>query len=278
MKNALSLAVAGLSLLAMVGCGGTRLADARKATPTGDPFTVALAKGYLEQSRRSYNGGGYATSDTWADMSMAAAAGDTPAPTAVSEWDLPGDKVGELTDARARLMQAYDEGARTEAPVAAATAQVMLDCWMQKQAANTIPADITSCRSGFLNAMDDVDRALAGPGTPNSYMLFFDWNRADLTPEARAIVEDAAASAKAMKADRISVTGFTDTTGKPAYNVKLSERRAAAVIEVLEANGIPVEMISATGRGEESPIVPTGNSAREPQNRRVIIELGKSTK
>lgn len=278
MRNALRLAVVGLSLLAMAGCGGTRLADARKITPTGDAFTVALANGYLEQSRRAYGGGDYAASDTWADMSMAAATGAPPAPTAVSEWDLPGDKVGELTDARARLMRAYDEGAKVEAPVAAAHAQVMLDCWMQKQAANTMPADITTCRSGFLNAMDDVDRALAGPGAPNSYMVFFDWNRADLTPEARAIVEDAAAAAKAGKVERIVVTGFADTTGKPSYNMKLSERRAGAVAEVLEANGIVAETISIRGLGEESPIVPSGDRVREPQNRRVLIELGMPAK
>lgn len=276
MSKAMRVAVVGLSLLAMAGCGGTRLADARKVTPTGDAYTVALANGYLEQSRRAYNGGDYAASDRWADMSVAAATGNAPAPTAVSQWDLPGDKVGELTDARARLMRAYDEGAKTEAPTAAASAQVMLDCWMHKQAVNAIPADITSCRSGFLNAMDDVDKALAGPASPNSYLLFFDWNRAELTPEARAIVEDAAAAAKAMKADRIVVTGFTDSTGKPGYNKKLSERRAAAVVEVLEANGIAADKISTVGRGEESPIVPSGDSAREPQNRRVLIELGRT--
>lgn len=273
MTGAVRMAACSLFLLMLAGCAGTQLADARKTTPTGDGFTTALAKAYLERSQLSYNGGSYAASDLWAEKSMTAAAGTAPAPSAISDWDLPGDKVGELTDARARLLRALDASARVKSPTAAAKAQVSLDCWMQKQAANTIQADITTCRSGFLNAMDEVDEALASGRVANSFLLFFDWDRAGMPPEAKAIVSDAAQAIKSSGTERVVVTGFTDTSGNAKYNMRLSERRAEAVKEELVRNGVAADIITTEGRGEEVLIVPTGANAREPQNRRVRIEL-----
>jgi outer membrane protein OmpA-like peptidoglycan-associated protein len=69
------------------------------------------------------------------------------------------------------------------------------------------------------------------------------------------------------------VTGFTDTSGNAKYNLRLSERRAEAVKEELVKNGVSPDIITVQGRGEEVLIVPTGPNEREPQNRRVRIEL-----
>ena len=273
MTGAVRMAACGLSLLMLAGCAGTQLADARKAAPSGDAFTTALAKSYLERSQLSYHGGSYTASDLWAEKSMRAARGTAPAPSAVSDWDLPGDKVGEFTDARARLVRALDASAKVKSPVAAAKAQVYLDCWMQKQAANTIQADITTCRSGFLNSMDEVDAALGQTAVANSFLLFFDWDRAGMPPEAQAIVRDAAEAIKSSGAESVVVTGFTDTSGNAKYNMRLSERRAEAVKEELMRNGVAAGIITTRGQGEDVLIVPTGPNEREPQNRRVRIEL-----
>jgi len=268
------MAAIGLFLFVLAGCAGTQLADAQKMKSTGDPFETALARGYLERSRLAYSGGDYVSSDLWAEKSMAAAQGDAPSPGSIVDYDLPGDQVAELTAARARLIKALDASAKTKSPGAAARAQVMLDCWMQKQAANTIPADITTCRSGFLHAMDEVDTALGlTTGAPNNYLLFFDWSRAAIPPEARAIVADAAANINSTGVDRVVVTGFTDTSGSAKANQRLSERRAEAVRDALISEGVSASIIETKGRGEEDLIVPTGSNQREPQNRRVQIDL-----
>lgn len=273
MTGAVRMAACGLSLLALAGCAGTQLADARRVTPSGDAFTSALAKGYLERSQLAYNGGSYTASDLWAEKSMTAAQGTAPAPSAVSDWNLPGEKVGELTDARARLVRALDASAKTKSPAAAAKAQVALDCWMQKQAANTIQADITTCRSGFLNSMDEVDAVLGSTQAASSFLLFFDWDRAGMPPEAKAIVADAAAAIQSSGVQKVTVTGFTDTSGNATYNMRLSQQRAEAVKAELVRNGVPAGIVTTEGRGEELLIVPTGPNVREPQNRRVRIEL-----
>ncbi|MBK8176840.1 MAG: OmpA family protein [Rhodospirillales bacterium] len=103
------------------------------------------------------------------------------------------------------------------------------------------------------------------------YLVFFDWNKAILTAEARQIVAKAAAEFKQTGAARLVATGYTDLSGTPQYNYKLSVQRAESVKAELVRLGVPASAISTVGRGEEDPLVPTKDGVREPQNRRVSI-------
>jgi OOP family OmpA-OmpF porin len=109
------------------------------------------------------------------------------------------------------------------------------------------------------------------PPTHQVYLVFFDWDKYNITPEAMQILEAAAAHWKAGAAVQIQVTGYTDLTGSPGYNQRLSERRANAVATVLERLGIPRNEMVVAGRGMNDPRVPTPLGVREPQNRRVEI-------
>jgi hypothetical protein len=113
------------------------------------------------------------------------------------------------------------------------------------------------------------------PSSPaaRSYLVFFDWDRADLTPRATQIVADAAASSQKVAVTRIEVNGYTDTSGTPAYNQGLSIRRAKVVMAELVKDGVPAAAIVIQGYGETNLLVPTGANVREPQNRRVEIIL-----
>jgi iron complex outermembrane receptor protein len=104
------------------------------------------------------------------------------------------------------------------------------------------------------------------------YLVFFDWDRADLTARAREIVAAAAASST-HEQTRIEVNGYTDRSGTPAYNQKLSVRRAETVQSELVRDGVAPGEISIHGYGENNPLVPTAQGVREPQNRRVEIIL-----
>ena len=105
------------------------------------------------------------------------------------------------------------------------------------------------------------------------FLVFFDWNKATLTPEARRIIATAAEDFKKTGSTRIVATGFTDTSGSAAYNLRLSVRRAEAVKAELVRLGVPAGVITTIGRGEEDLLVPTKDGVREPQNRRVSIEF-----
>jgi OOP family OmpA-OmpF porin len=64
-----------------------------------------------------------------------------------------------------------------------------------------------------------------------------------------------------------------DSSGSPAYNQRLSERRASAVRAALAANGIPAANITTEGRGEGDLLVQTDDGVKEPQNRRATIDM-----
>jgi iron complex outermembrane receptor protein len=104
-----------------------------------------------------------------------------------------------------------------------------------------------------------------------SYLVFFDFNKSDLTPQARDIVDTAAKNAQAAKVTQITCTGHTDTVGSDAYNMRLSRRRAESVAAQLEKDGIASSEIQIVAKGKRDLLVPTGDGVREPQNRRVQI-------
>jgi outer membrane protein OmpA-like peptidoglycan-associated protein len=106
---------------------------------------------------------------------------------------------------------------------------------------------------------------------PLNYMVFFNFNRSDLTPDAKAIVKTAADSAVKSKPARLTVTGHSDTVGSDAYNMRLSMRRAQSVQKELVHDGVPADEIAIFAKGKQDLLVPTADGVKEPQNRRVQI-------
>jgi outer membrane protein OmpA-like peptidoglycan-associated protein len=115
--------------------------------------------------------------------------------------------------------------------------------------------------------------AAPAPAPSRTYLVFFDWDRSDLTARARQIVAEAATASTHVQTTRIEVNGYTDLSGTAAYNQKLSVRRAQSVEAELVRDGVAESEISIHGYGESNPLVPTAKGVREPQNRRVEIIL-----
>jgi OmpA-OmpF porin, OOP family len=113
----------------------------------------------------------------------------------------------------------------------------------------------------------------AAPASPPSFMVFFDWDRSNLSQQALATIKQAADAFKQRGNARITATGHTDTSGPESYNMALSLRRANAVKDALVREGVPAQAISVVGRGEQGLLVQTGDGVREPQNRRVEIVI-----
>jgi outer membrane protein OmpA-like peptidoglycan-associated protein len=103
------------------------------------------------------------------------------------------------------------------------------------------------------------------------FLVFFDWDKDTITPEGMAIVQQAAAAFRSGAPVTIQVTGYTDRSGSPGYNQRLSERRANNVANALSQFGVPRQAMVVSGRGENDNRVPTADGVREPQNRRVEI-------
>jgi OOP family OmpA-OmpF porin len=109
------------------------------------------------------------------------------------------------------------------------------------------------------------------PPVRQVYLVFFDWDRYNITPEGAAVIRQAAAHWHSGAPVRIEVTGYTDLSGSAGYNIRLSLRRANAVATELEGLGVPRGDMEIRGLGEANPRVPTAKGVREPQNRRVEI-------
>ena len=123
------------------------------------------------------------------------------------------------------------------------------------------------------NAPPPPPPPMAAPVAPPSFMVFFDWDRSNLSAQALNTIKQAAGAYKTKGNARITATGHTDTSGAPAYNMALSLRRANAVKDALVREGVPATAIAVVGRGEQGLLVQTGPNVREPQNRRVEIVI-----
>jgi outer membrane protein OmpA-like peptidoglycan-associated protein len=103
------------------------------------------------------------------------------------------------------------------------------------------------------------------------FLVFFDWDRDTVTREGMAVIERAAEAYRAGGYVQLMVTGYTDRSGAPGYNQRLSERRAGNVAGALAGLGVPRSQMAVSGRGDNENRVPTAAGVREPQNRRVEI-------
>jgi OmpA-OmpF porin, OOP family len=115
--------------------------------------------------------------------------------------------------------------------------------------------------------------AAPAPAPAQTYLVFFDWNQASLSSRAMQVVGQAANASHNQNVTTLNVSGYTDTSGTPKYNMGLSLRRAQAVAAQLVVDGVPKSEIAINAYGETHLLVPTGPNVREPQNRRVEIVL-----
>ncbi|MXO94533.1 OmpA family protein [Erythrobacter arachoides] len=106
------------------------------------------------------------------------------------------------------------------------------------------------------------------------YIVFFDWDRSDITPEAATVLNSAVTSYRDCGTARVMLAGHADRSGSTQYNVGLSERRNAAVRDYMTGRGVPAARINSQAFGESQPRVATADGVRELQNRRVEVTYG----
>jgi outer membrane protein OmpA-like peptidoglycan-associated protein len=268
---AVALVSLGVSSCTWMG-GQKSLEQARAMQSTGTGFDQSMVQNYIALSETEYAQGDTRDGSAYAARAALEAQGQTLLPEEVEARPyLAAEYKPELSAARARLVAALEGGGRESSPADAATAQAMYDCWQEQAEENLQPDHIAACREGFMAAIAQLEAGAAV--SPAAYMVFFDWDKYNLTPEAQQIVQAAAEAARKDGYARIVVTGHTDTSGSAEYNEGLSMRRAESVRQALVDLGLPADQITTRALGETSPLVPTGDGVREPQNRRAEIDI-----
>lgn len=128
-------------------------------------------------------------------------------------------------------------------------------------------SDATGVQRDFANAL------AALPPRPVSFTLYFELDSDQLTPHSQRQASAILAEIASRPVADIIVIGHTDTIGEMDYNDHLSRQRADALREALIKQGGDPARISAAGRGEREPIVPTADETPEPKNRRAELSV-----
>src|SRR5690606_5622672 len=105
-------------------------------------------------------------------------------------------------------------------------------------------------------------------------LVFFDFDRSNITPEAADILRSFASNAAPGPQKMLVIEGHADRSGPVDYNEALSMRRAQAVQAQLGQLGVSFDRyrdVQVVAKGETDPLVPTDDGVREPQNRRVVV-------
>ena len=106
------------------------------------------------------------------------------------------------------------------------------------------------------------------------YIVFFDWDKSNLRPDAASVLDNAVAQYSNCGSAKVMLAGHADKSGTAKYNVGLSERRNGTVRAYLESKGVTAGAIATEAFGETAPLVQTADGEREPQNRRVEVTYG----
>ncbi len=273
-------------VFAVAGCAGQKLDRVADLEPQGSEFNRDLYGGYVDLSKAEFDEADYRDSDTFAERALVAATGSRVEPEPIDARSLPAENVGELSDARARLVAALDGGARDKFPDKAAMAQVQFECWMQEQEENFQPDDIAACQSGFLQTIatledglkpDPVAAAPAPVPEPQSqtFLVMFDFDDANLDDAANAKLQSVLAYAASIDDAKIEVGGHADRAGETDYNASLAALRADVVADALAKAGLDEGSIRVASFGENQPAVPTPDGAPSRENRRVEITISQ---
>ena len=101
--------------------------------------------------------------------------------------------------------------------------------------------------------------------------ILFEFDRANLTPEAHRTLGEISEVLRDVKGRPLAVEGHTDAVGRVTYNKDLSNRRAESVARELARAGVPTSQMRTTGYGEGSPIATNNTPEGRARNRRVEV-------
>lgn len=108
--------------------------------------------------------------------------------------------------------------------------------------------------------------------------VYFDFDKSDIRPVSEEVLDKIADIMKANGDKKYLITGYTDARGSAEYNIGLSRRRAAAVVEALQKRGVPADIIKSRGVGKKISYAPVAEShiVREG-DRKVTVEIITNT-
>jgi len=266
-----ALAVAGCSQLPGASLGSTWTAeDYLAAEHGGSGFSGTLASEYTALAQSQAKMVRWMNATAFIAKAQEAEAGGEPAPWTPDQLGVNGDATALYDEVVATIA-----ANKAERPEACARAQAMWDQYLTVLRAEANGAQCPLTSGEALAMLREALAACAGGPQQADYVVYFAFDRSNLTAKAVETIDEVVGAVNGMGASAISVVGHTDTVGSVQYNQGLSERRARTVAQALVDRGIPADMMTLAGRSELEPARVTGDGVREQLNRRAEISLSK---
>ena len=174
---------------------------------------------------------------------------------------------------RAAAEQARQEALQQQQALALQTQQAQAQAQQAQLAAQRAEQEKEATRARLMGKLNQVlqTKDSARGLIVNMSDVLFDLNRATLKPGAKLRLAKVAGIIQAYPDLRLQIEGYTDSTGSPEYNQKLSEKRAQTVRDFLVAQGVSQPNITAQGLGESNPVASNATAAGRQMNRRVDL-------
>ena len=120
--------------------------------------------------------------------------------------------------------------------------------------------------------VEDIQQNMDEFGKVAIYGIYFDFDKADLKPDSKPALDQIYAYLQGNPEARVIVTGHTDNVGTFEYNINLSNKRAAAVMQALVANyGVDASRLKSFGAGMAAPVSTNETDYGRAMNRRVEL-------
>lgn len=127
-------------------------------------------------------------------------------------------------------------------------------------------------------ALEDVDKAQRLRAEIQAFEathIFFDFDKSDIKPDAKAVLEKKATWLRENPGYNVTIEGHCDERGTAEYNLALGDRRAKSAMRYLNALGVSTARMSTISFGEERPVCLEKNEACWSRNRRAEFKLSK---
>ncbi len=121
------------------------------------------------------------------------------------------------------------------------------------------------------SAVIEVDALDAGEGLLSQRVVYFAFDKSDITSDARAVIEAHSRYLAANPAARVTLEGHADERGTREYNLALGERRGKSVRQMMTLLGVSSRQLDVVSYGEERPVSMRHDEAAWEQNRRVEL-------
>jgi outer membrane protein OmpA-like peptidoglycan-associated protein len=266
----------------MAGCAANYdVASVAATAPTGDAFTQALHKNYVERAKFEVGEHDWESVDFFNRRAKLASEGKSVIAQNPSDRALTANRA-EIEAAHSTLAAALATTAPADNPAACGAAQAWLEHWMEQQEEGHQADDIAMTRNGFMSTMPDckattavTSKPAADPVVVKTFTVYFGFDQTDLSNTGMRTLADAAEAQKDLKPTLVSVAGHTDTAGSDEYNDALAAKRATIVADELNSLGVAAKVLGVKSHGENRTAVSTGDNVNEPKNRRVEIYFQK---